>query len=94
MISLPYPSGLSKVRGRFGPEGGGASTPQGHPYAIFRRALKRRNVLMALAVAKELPQLSLVDALELTVLVARTDPRRHPRSRRAGFCVCSRSSPT
>jgi hypothetical protein len=41
--------------------------------------LKRRNVLMALAAAKDLPQLGLVDALELTVLVARKDPRRHPR---------------
>ena len=27
----------------------------------------------------DLPQLSLVDALELTVLVARKEPRRHPR---------------
>jgi hypothetical protein len=34
---------------------------------------------MAVAAAKDLPQLSLVDALELTVLVARTDSRRHPR---------------
>jgi hypothetical protein len=34
---------------------------------------------MALASAKDLPQLSLGDALELTVLVARKDPRRHPR---------------
>jgi hypothetical protein len=34
-------------------------------------------VLSALAAARDLPQLSLVDALELTVLVA--DPRRHPR---------------
>ena len=34
---------------------------------------------MALAAAKDLPQLSLVDALELTVLVARKDPARHPR---------------
>ena len=34
---------------------------------------------MALAAAKDLPQLSLVDALELTVLVARKDPRRHQR---------------
>jgi hypothetical protein len=34
---------------------------------------------MALAAAKDLPQLSLADALELTVLVARKDPRRHPR---------------
>ncbi len=34
---------------------------------------------MALAAAKDLPQLSLADALELTVLVARKDPRRHQR---------------
>lgn len=34
---------------------------------------------MALAAAKDLPQLSLVDALELTVLIARKDPRRHQR---------------
>ena len=34
---------------------------------------------MALAAAKDLPPLSLVDALELTVLVARKDPRRHQR---------------
>ena len=41
----------------------------------FKRALKRRNVLSALAAAKDLPQLGLADALELTVLVARKDPR-------------------
>jgi hypothetical protein len=34
------------------------------------------NVLSALAAARDLPQLSLVDALELTVLVARKDPRQ------------------
>jgi hypothetical protein len=70
MLTLKDPSG---------PEGGGASTSQGHPYAVFQRALKRRNVLSALAAAKELPQLDLLDALELTVLVARKDPRRHQR---------------
>jgi hypothetical protein len=36
-------------------------------------------VLSALAAAKDMPQLSLTDALELTVLVARKDPRRHQR---------------
>jgi hypothetical protein len=36
-------------------------------------------VIAALAAARELPQLSLEDALELTLLVARKDPRRHPR---------------
>jgi hypothetical protein len=59
--------------------GGGASTSQGRPYAIFRRALERRNLLVAEATAKELPPLNLTDALELTVLIARKDPRRHPR---------------
>ena len=33
----------------------------------------------ALAAARELPQLSLIDALDLTLLVARKDPQRHPR---------------
>jgi hypothetical protein len=36
-------------------------------------------VLSALAAAKELPQLDLLDALELTVLVARKDLGRHQR---------------
>jgi hypothetical protein len=35
------------------PRGGGASTSQGHPYAVFQRALKRRSVLSALAAAKD-----------------------------------------
>jgi hypothetical protein len=45
-----------------GPEAGGASTSQGHPYAVFQRALQRRNVLMAVATATQLPQLGLLDA--------------------------------
>jgi hypothetical protein len=36
-------------------------------------------VVAALAAARELPQISLVDALELTLLVARKDPNRHSR---------------
>ena len=35
--------------------------------------------MAAEAVAKELPLLNLTDALELTILIARKDPRRHPR---------------
>src|SRR4029450_11050301 len=61
------------------PPEGEASGAAGHPYAAFQRAFKRRNVLMALAAARALPQLSLVDALELTILVARKDRARHPR---------------
>jgi len=32
-----------------------------------------------MAAARELPQLSLLDALELTMLIARKDPNRYPR---------------
>jgi len=46
---------------------------------LFQKALQRGNVLAAVAAAKELPQLSLLDALELTLLIARKDPRRHQR---------------
>ena len=55
------------------------STSQGRPYSIFRGAPERRNLLVAEASAKKLPPLNLTDALELTVLIARKDPRRHPR---------------
>jgi hypothetical protein len=66
-------------RGRLGPEGGGASTSQGHSYGIFQKAIQRRNVVAAVAAAKELPQLSLLDALELTMLIARKDSSRYTR---------------
>jgi hypothetical protein len=36
-------------------------------------------VVAAVAAARELPQLSLLDALELTMLIARKDPGRYPR---------------
>jgi hypothetical protein len=36
-------------------------------------------VIAAVAAARELPQLSLVDALELTMLIARKDSSRYPR---------------
>jgi hypothetical protein len=61
------------------PRDGEASTAQGRPHSIFKRAIQRRNVVAALAAARELPELSLDDALELTLLVARKDPRRHTR---------------
>jgi hypothetical protein len=61
------------------PREGAASTSQGHAYGIFKRAIQRRNVMAAVAAARDLPQLSLGDALDLTMLVARKDPARHPR---------------
>jgi hypothetical protein len=65
------------LKGAFRPRGRRNLDLAGPPYAIFRRATARGNVLSALAAAKDLPQLDLLDALELTVLVARKDPRRH-----------------
>jgi hypothetical protein len=69
----------------------GASTSQGRPYSIFRRALERKNLLVAEATAKELPPLNLSDALELTMLIARKDPRRQPE---ASHSAHSRMRPT
>jgi hypothetical protein len=74
-------SRLSSRLGRpsLGPEGGGTSTSQGRSYGIFQKAIQRRNVVAAVAAARELPQLSLLDALELTMLIARKDASRYPR---------------
>ena len=63
----------------FRPRGGGASTSQGRSYGIFQKAIQRRNVVAAVAAARELPQLTLIDALELTMLIARKDSSRYPR---------------
>jgi hypothetical protein len=54
-------------------------TSQGRSYGIFQKALQRTNVVAAVAAARELPQLSLLDALELTMLIARKDSTRYPR---------------
>jgi hypothetical protein len=61
------------------PLGGGASTSQGHPRTVFRRTLEHENLLVAEATAKEIGHVSLVEALELTALIARKAPRRQPR---------------
>jgi hypothetical protein len=53
-------------------------TSQGSPYARFRRALDGGNPTLALAAARELPHVSLSDALAL-LLVLRGD-RRYPKA--------------
>jgi hypothetical protein len=55
--------------------------------------MARANVLSALAAAKDLPQLDLLDALELTVLVARKDRAGTRGSPRAGSCAASEEHP-
>jgi hypothetical protein len=57
-------------------------TSTGHPQAFFRRAIAAGNLIAAEAGARELGQLTLEDALDLTLLIARRDPRRYPRAAR------------
>jgi hypothetical protein len=51
-------------------------TAQGHPRAIFRRAVERKNLLIAEATARELGALDLWEALDLVCLVAELEPAR------------------
>jgi hypothetical protein len=56
-------------------------TAQGNPRVVFREALQRGNLLVAEATAREVGHIDLLEALELTALIARRDPRgaRPPR---------------
>lgn len=52
---------------------------QGHPHAIFRRALERGNLAAAWGAAAELQVVSLADALALCLLVREREPVKFPR---------------
>jgi hypothetical protein len=54
-------------------------TAQGHPRAVFTRAIERGNLLVAEPTAREMGNISLEEALALTSLIALKDPRRRPR---------------
>jgi hypothetical protein len=54
-------------------------TAQGHPRAIFNRAIERGNLLVAETTLRALGRPSLAELLELTALIALKDPRRHGR---------------
>jgi hypothetical protein len=54
-------------------------TAQGHPRATFNRAIERGNLLVAETVLRELGRPTLGELLELTILIAQRDPRRHAR---------------
>jgi len=54
-------------------------TSQGHPRAIFQRAIERGNLIVAEGMARELGRITLAEALELTALIAHKDPRQHSR---------------
>jgi len=67
----------SKVALAARPQRGVATTSQGHPRTIFRRALEHGNLMVAEATAREVGQISLNEALELTALAA--SRTRHTR---------------
>ena len=48
------------------PRRGAASTSQGHPRTIFRRALERDNLVLAEVTAREIGRVTIAEALELT----------------------------
>jgi hypothetical protein len=59
---------------------GRAVTAQGHPRAIFKRAVERGNIVGAETTARELGRLTLEEALTLVILYAEKEPIKYERS--------------
>ena len=55
-------------------------TAQGHPRAIFSRAIEHGNLVVAEASAREIGSLTLEEALRLLFLFAEKDPIRYERA--------------
>jgi hypothetical protein len=55
-------------------------TAQGHPRAIFTRAIEHGNLVAAEASAREVGKLTLEEALRLLFLYAEKDPIRYERA--------------
>ena len=51
-------------------------TAQGDPRTIFKRAVERKSLMLAMATAREIGVVSLREALSLVVLVAEFQPER------------------
>jgi hypothetical protein len=54
-------------------------TAPDHPRAIFHRAIERRNLPVAETTLRGLGRPILAELLELTILIAEREPRRHAR---------------
>ena len=57
-----------------------ALTSDGNPYARFRRALATGNETLVVAAARELPQVSLDDALRICLVLRGGDAARYERA--------------
>ncbi len=53
---------------------------QGHPRAIFKRAIERGNLVVAEATAREIGRLSLEEALSVVLLYSEHDPIKFERA--------------
>jgi hypothetical protein len=53
-------------------------TSVGHARAIFKRAIERANLVVAEVTAGEIGRIGLIEALELTALVAQRDSEAAP----------------
>jgi hypothetical protein len=60
-------------------------TSDGRPYARFRRALEVRSLMQAETAAREIRQLTLLDAIDLCSLMAIEAPERYRRAARRWF---------
>jgi hypothetical protein len=54
-------------------------TAQGHPRAIFKRAIENGNVLVAEMAARELGRITLSESLALTARAVQNEPARRSR---------------
>jgi hypothetical protein len=55
-------------------------TAQGHPRAIFSRAIEKGNLVIAEATAREITNLTLEEALRLLFLYAEKEPIKYERA--------------
>jgi hypothetical protein len=62
-------------------------TAQGHPRAIFSRAIEQGNLVMAEQVAREVTNLTLEEALRLLFLYAEKDPIRFEKAALRWLCM-------
>jgi hypothetical protein len=65
-------------------------TAQGHPRAIFKRAIENGNLVVAEMTARQLGRLTLEDSLALTALVAKPARSAAHASHSGGCFGCSR----
>lgn len=85
--------GSSRLSRPSRPRRGVATTAHGHPRTVFKRALQHENLLVAEATAREIGKVSLVEALERTLLIARKAPHQHPRVATRWLFRCLEESP-